>query len=383
MAGPDRRSSTGGDRRASARISIEEKLDNDYDLEAMGISDGFRPSNTVGFNGMMSQQREMAPEIRGPPIRPRPSSVSKPKATDNFALRHDGEMSADVSSDSNSASGSSSMPTRASSVSTEMAYVRPESPYRGPTGPSHPYQVYPQESRLARTASMATTSTAPITERSYAGPSGPTHPYGMYPQNIVAESEAGDASPSPPPVPVGFPGLNNNYQRRLGPDGEEAAGIIGPDGHTEELPPYTQYPDDAIARKTRPNVALTVPNEVSDAPEMAMASGAGGIGLATRNPEFASREDLNSPQSRSSIMSDLSSHNVNTGASNAAVGNEKAPLKSWQKAARRKVCGIIPVWVFGIIAISFIFFGIILATVLTLLKPKHSTNYNDQDGEPP
>jgi hypothetical protein len=381
MAGPDRRSSTGIDRRASARISIDE--DNDYDLEAMGISDGFRPSNTVGFNGMMSQQRGMAPEVRESITRPRPSSISKPTATDNFALRHDGGMGTDVSSDSNSASGSSSMPTRASSVSTEMAYVRPESPYRGPTGPSFPYQMYPQESRLARTASMAITSTASITERSYAGPSGPTHPYGMYPQNIVAESEAGDAPPPPPPVPVGFPGLNNNYQRRLGPDGEEAAGIIGPDGHTEELPPYTQYPDDAMARKTRPNVALAVPNGASYHPEMAMASGAGGIGLATRNPEFASREDLNSPQSRGSIMSDLSSHNVNTGAANAAVGTEKRPLKNWQKAARRKVCGIIPVWVFGVIAISFIFFGIILATVLTILKPKHSRNYKNEDGESP
>ncbi|EHK96852.1 hypothetical protein M7I_7393 [Glarea lozoyensis 74030] len=214
-----------------------------------------------------------------------------------------------------------------------MAYVRPESPYRGPTGPSHPYQMYPQESRLARTASMATTSTAPITERSYAGPSGPTHPY---------------------------------------------------DGHTEELPPYTQYPDEAFARKTRPTVTLAVPNGSSSGPAMAMAPGAGGIGLATRNPEFASQEDLNSPQSRGSIMSDLSGHNVNTAAANAAIGNEKPQLKSWQKAARRKVCGIIPVWVFGIIAISFIFFGIILGTVLSILKPKHSKNFGgDLDGDAP
>jgi hypothetical protein len=383
MAGPDRRSSSGIDRRASARISIEDQLDDDYDLEAMGISDGFRPSNAGGYNGMMSQHRTMAPETNETLLRPRPSSISKPAASDNFALRHDGGMGAESTSDSHSASGSSSMPTRASSVSTDMAYMRPESPYRGPTGPSHPYQMYSQESRLARTASMATTSTAPITERSYAGPSGPTHPYGMYPQNIVAESEAGDPPP-PPPLAVGFPGLNNNYQRRLGPDGEEAAGIIGPDGHTEELPPYTQYPDEAFARKTRPTVALTVPNGSSSGPAMAMAAGAGGIGLATRNPEFASQEDLNSPQSRGSIMSDLSGHNVNTAAANAAIGNEKPQLKNWQRAARRKVCGIIPVWVFGIIAISFIFFGIILGTVLSILKPKHSKNFDgDRDGKPP
>ena len=112
--------------------------------------------------------------------------------------------------------------------------------------------MYPQESRLARTASIATTSTVPVPDRPYDGPGGPTHPYGMYPQNTVPESEAADESSPLAPVPVGFPGLNNNYQRRLGPEGEEIADIIGPDGHTEQLPPYTQYPDEAFARKTRP-----------------------------------------------------------------------------------------------------------------------------------
>lgn len=242
-----------------------------------------------------------------------------------------------------------------------MPYVRAESPYQGPAGPSHPYQMYPQESRVARTASVATSSTAPpMTERSYAGPSGPTHPYGMYPQNIVSE-ESGHESPAAP-VPVGFPGLNNNYQRRLGPDGEEIADIIGPDGHTEQLPPYTKYPDEAFARKNRPTVAVPV-------------AGAGGIGLATRNPEFASREDLDSPQSRGSIVSDVSNHQVNTA---AATVSEKPELKKWQKLAKKKLCRIVPVWVLVLVAIMFIMFGIILASVLAALKPKHPSKHQEQ-----
>ncbi|KAF4629054.1 hypothetical protein G7Y89_g9092 [Cudoniella acicularis] len=356
MAANDRRSSTGVDRRASMRLSMQNEPEDDYDLEAMGISDGFRPSGpSTSHNRMLS-----AADARSPP--PRPSSTTKPSALESFALRHDGAMGADSRRNPSIASSANPALTRSSSVSTEMAYVRAESPYQGPAGPSHPYQMYPQESRLARTASMATTSTAPapIAERTtYLGPSGPTHPYGMYPQNIVPAGESSEA-PAPVPVPVGFPGLNNNYQRRLGPDGEEIADIIGPDGHTEQLPPYTQYPDEEFARKTRPNVVLPIPAPVP---------GAGGIGLATRNPEFASQEDLNSPQSRRSIMSDLSSqHPVNSA---GATISEKPELKKWQQIARRKVWKIIPIWVFVLVAIVFILFGIILGTVLAILKPKH------------
>jgi hypothetical protein len=343
--------------------------DDDYDLEAMGVSDGFRPAGVgMGHNrisSQTSQNNHLTAGRRTPP--PRPSSTTKPKGLDSFALRHDGGMG-DLRRNSIIASASNTSnampPTRSSSVSTDEPYVRAESPYQGPAGPSHPYQMYPQESRLARTASVATTSTAPpMTERSYAGPSGPTHPYGMYPQNIVAESESAHETPPAAPLPVGFPGLNNNYQRRLGPDGEEIADIIGPDGHTEQLPPYTQYPDEAFARKTRPTVAVPV-------------AGAGGIGLATRNPEFASQEDLNSPQSRRSIMSDLSHHQVNTA---AATVTEKPGLKKWQLFAKKKLCRIVPVWVLVLVAIMFIMFGIILASVLAVLKPKHPPKHQQQE----
>jgi hypothetical protein len=359
MAGTDRRESMGVDRMASTRLSMQQQNDDDYDLEVMGISDGFRPGGVgMGHNRISSQtsrNNHLTPGRRTPP--PRPSSTTKPRGMDSFALRHDGGMGDLRRNSSVASAANAALPTRSSSVSTDVPYVRAESPYRGPAGPSHPYQMYPQESRLARTASMATTSTAapPVTERSYAGPSRPTHPYGMYPQNIVPEGESTDNSSPAASVPVGFPGLNNNYQRRLGPDGEEVADIIGPDGHTEQLPPYTQYPDEAFARKTRPTVALPV-------------AGAGGIGLATRNPEFASQENLNSPQSRRSVMSDLSNHQVNTA---ALTVSEKPELKKWQEAAKKKLCRIVPVWVVVLVAVMFILFAIILAAVLAVLKNNH------------
>ncbi|TVY20080.1 hypothetical protein LARI1_G001371 [Lachnellula arida] len=374
MAGTDRRESIGVDRRASTRLSMNQQNDDDYDLEAMGISDGFRPGGVgMGHNRLSSQAVQNTLPTAGrrtPP--PRPSSTMKSNNMDSFALRHDGETG-DLRRHSSVASAvNPALPMRSSSVSTDVPYVRAESPYRGPAGPSHPYQMYPQESRLARTASIATTSTAapPVTERSYAGPSGPTHPYGMYPQNIVPEGESTDTPTPAASVPVGFPGLNNTYQRRLGPDGEEIADIIGPDGHTEQLPPYTQYPDEALARKTRPTVAV---------PAAVPVAGAGGIGLATRNPEFSSQENLNSPQSRRSVMSDLSSHPVNTA---AMTVSEKPELKNWQKFAKKKLCGIVPVWVLVLVAAVLIIFVIILATVLTVLKRDHPPPKH-QEPKPP
>lgn len=241
--------------------------------------------------------------------------------------------------------------------------MRSEGPYQGPSGPSFPYQMYPQNTRVARTMSVATASTAAVPERPYEGPAGPTHPYGMYPQGVTPDAHEGLPAAT---IPVGFPGLNSDYHRRIGPEGEEAADIIGPDGHTEQLPPYTQYPDDAVARKVR---GLVVPA----LPAGAVGAGAGGLGLATRNPEFddTPREEAASPLAqadRNSVVSRGSSQQTVLNSTDAV--SEKPQLKHWQIVAKRKVCGIVPIWVFVLIAITLLLMTAILAGVLTALKPK-------------
>lgn len=125
-----------------------------------------------------------------------------------------------------------------SSASSRM-FARTSSP-RLTSGPSHPYSMYPQGT-LARTASVATTSTirAPLRQSSDF-PEGPQHPYSMYPQG-VEEDDDDDEEHMPPTV--GFPGRSRGYRRQLGPDGEEQD-IIGEDGHTEQLPPYSRFPED-------------------------------------------------------------------------------------------------------------------------------------------
>jgi len=141
-----------------------------------------------------------------------------------------------------SGSGNSAV-TQHRSVRTSSTSVSPraQSPYEGATGPSQPYGMYPQDIGLTRTPSAATASVIRQPERSYMGPSGPTQPYGMYTQNTVPEDDAAVVAGMAPPIAAGFPGSDHNYQRRLGPDGEDVDDLIGPDGYTEQLPPYSRY----------------------------------------------------------------------------------------------------------------------------------------------
>ncbi|KAI1768557.1 hypothetical protein GGR53DRAFT_462232 [Hypoxylon sp. FL1150] len=365
--------------RASVRFSNIPGEDDDYDLEAMGIADGFRPVEVAEGpqahpSGLPGTTLQNAPTAQVPP--PRPSSITKPhKRRESLSLQNDGttnELRTDAAR------------RRTSSASTTSPFVGSEEPYRGPSGPSHPYQMYPQNVRVARTLSVATTSTVPVSERSYNGPRGPAHPYGMYPQNTVPEAGGISSRTAQDEIGVGFPGTTDNYQRRIGPDGEDAADMIGPDGHTEQLPPYTRYPEEAYTRKV---IAMETPQpapaqlpQQSPVQPMLAIPGAGGIGIATRNPEFSSTEDLNSinsPQSRQSVRSftsDASSRTLNN-ASRSTTNemndmDEKKPLKEWQTTAKRRVWGIVPCWAIILAGIVLVLMGVILGSVIgTVVNP--------------
>ncbi|KAK8053827.1 hypothetical protein PG996_013128 [Apiospora saccharicola] len=357
--------------RSSARVSTSSALsdDDDYDLEAAGISDGFRPTE-ISHNHQYTNPQPLPPHLGPAPTSsppPRPSSITKPsRQHDSLTLRHDGATGPTTPAHQQQPSL-----VRTPSASTSMSgAVRPESPYEGPSGPSFPYQMYPQNVRLARTASVATASTAAVSEvSSYRGPRGPTHPYQMYPQNTVPGVESTEDRITPAPIPVGFPGAADQYQRRIGPDGEEIADMIGPDGHTEQLP-LTQAP----APTTSPPPPPQSPGHASSR----SIPGAGGLGLATRNPEFASTEDLhlngaNSPLSRNSVrsfQSEVSHHDINTAA--MSITNEKEKLNDWQRAAKRKVWGVVPCWAIALTAIVLVMLAVVLGAILgTFFGGKH------------
>lgn len=353
----------------SRRHSEDSDDQDSYELAAATVSDGFRPTDLTPTDTSSSASTPNNPDIASPnssqarllvlnpsnpppsssaskpppPVPGRPSSAVKPpRPHDSLTLRNDG---------SNSAQTGPSL-----SSSTGMPQLRPQSPYQGPTSASHPYQMY-----LQRTLSNATASTdQPANHRSYDGPRGPAHPYALYPQNIAT---TGDETPHQ--IPVGFTTAGDGYQRQIGPDGEDAGGLVGPLGHTEELPPYTRYPDQNFVTKTP---AVTTPEDGmagTSTPAEAI-TGAGGIGVATRNPEFSStEEDLQPSQSRPSTHS---RHDINTAAQSSA---EKARMNKWQRRGKKKLWGIVPYWAICLLFIGVILIGVILGAVIGTVLSHH------------
>lgn len=82
----------------------------------------------------------------------------------------------------------------------------------------------------------------------------------MYQQNVTEEDDEPPLPQVQASIPVGFPGINTNFHRRLGPDGEEQD-IVGPDGHAEQLPPYTRYPEEGPTKAAMVAEANATPIE--------------------------------------------------------------------------------------------------------------------------
>ncbi|KOS23028.1 hypothetical protein ESCO_003756 [Escovopsis weberi] len=313
----------------------------DYDFAAATISDGFRPtldasSSSPSLPPPLPPRSAQYPGVRDP-WPERPSSTAKPHhPTDSLALDHDGPR-----------------------PSADAPHLRPQSPYRGPSAPSHPYQSY-----LQRTLSNATSSTtAAPSELSYNGPRGPAHPYAQYPQSVVPHGA--DAAQHQQQTPLGHPGAEGTmdpYRRQLGPDGEEAGGLIGPLGHTEELPPYSRYPDHADAPKTAADpqpAPQPGPGAGAVPPARRPIAGAGGIGVATQSPEFSSaEEDVEPIRPRTSTES---RHEINTAARDVA---EKPLPTKWQRRAKKKLWGIVPCWAICLVLAAVPLTGIILGAVI-------------------
>ena len=232
-----------------------------------------------------------------------------------------------------------------STISTSMV-PRAQSPYQGATGPSHPYGMYPQDIALARSSSATTNSTIRIPERPYLGLNGPTHPYGMYLQGTVHEGEVSPLEETTPQIPVGFPGLGQHYHRRLGPDGEEADDIVGPDGHTEQLPPYTQYPDETSHKERSPG-----PSPVDNNGTLA--------GTLHAAHTTTSTADLLTPGDRNAqvdVLREAVPEQVNE------TGSTK---EKWSEKSKRRLChGKLPVWGIILIVVLLVALGAVLGGVI-------------------
>lgn len=255
-----------------------------------------------------------------------------------------------------------SIPHRPVSSISAFSMPRTQSPYQGATGPSHPYGMYPQEIGITRNPSSATNSTVRMPDRLLANSSGPTQPYGMYPQNTVPEDEIGPVAEAIRPVP-GFPGLRQNYQRRIGPEGEEAADLVGPDGYTEQLPPYTRYANDVP-----PKNALAVPG----IPEGQIRHQNQSTESRSRSQPAVSQETLNASDTGDPIrrnpniddsLTQLNPSTVGASSPSDQGGYFKERVK---QKTQRKVCfGKLPLWLVMIfLFIAAVLLGAVIGGVL-------------------
>jgi hypothetical protein len=210
---------------------------------------------------------------------------------------------------------------------------RAQSPYVGATGPSHPYGMYPQ---VTRTSSIASASTVRPIERPFVAPNGPEHPYAMYSQNTVPEED--DTSSAQATIPLGFPGMGQEYQRSAQTQ-DDIADIVGSDGHIEELPPYTRYADELGPKESPSSVrAAMVPADIPrEAPLLHQ----------TPHTQYAGDDvELNTAVSR------------NTDSDSSGSFKEKVKQRS-----RQKICCGLPFW-FVVIIIAVLLFGVIIGAAI-------------------
>jgi len=248
-----------------------------------------------------------------------------------------------------------STPHRATSNASTITVPRTASPYRGTSGPSHPYAMYSQDTAVGRTLSNATSSTSRTITRSYVGPSRPTHPYGMYAQDTTSEEDLSVGAAATPLVALAAAGGHNRYQRRLGPEGEDADDFIGPDGHTEQLPPYTRYAND-LPPKESPVEAEPPAN-------------------AQRNPFGDSQVTLNAiPLQQTQIILPAAGASVQSSEASEAIrpadegGHSKEPFA---QKSKKRICGFIPMWIL-VLLIFIIVILVVGGAVGASLHHKHA-----------
>ena len=234
---------------------------------------------------------------------------------------------------------------------------RTASPYQGTSGPSHPYAMYSQDTAVGRTLSNATSSTFRTFPRSYVGPSRPTHPYGMYAQDTTSEEDISVGAAATPLVPLPAAGGHHRYQRRLGPEGEDADDFIGPDGHTEQLPPYTRYANDLPPKES--------PEEAEPPADV------------QRNPFGDSQVTLNAiPLQHTQNMSASPAIGASVQSSEASEALRSADegghfKESFAQKSKKRICGVIPMWLL-VLLIFIIMILVVGGAVGALLHHKHA-----------
>ncbi|KAL4780225.1 hypothetical protein BJX76DRAFT_55290 [Aspergillus varians] len=264
----------------------------------------------------------------------------------------------------NSVTSNSTAPStaqRSQSTSSRFSIPRALSPYTGATGPSHPYAMYPQVG-VSRSPSVATTSTirpvdGPLTESN-----GPQHPYAMYSQNVVVEEGLEDSV-----IPLGFPGHNQEaYQRPPNRAADDVGDLVGPDGYTEQLPPYSRYPEGTSPKLEPTVVALPDVSAIADQPN-------------GNNEPDAATSDVSS---RTLIAGNQPTERGGGAPDEPPPTGVMAFEEKLKRRGKKRVCCGLPVWTLVLISVVMIVGGSIGGAIGGILGAKKAAQDSSSDPEP-
>ncbi|KAJ5591190.1 hypothetical protein N7450_005162 [Penicillium hetheringtonii] len=259
---------------------------------------------------------------------------------------------------------------RNQSVSSRFSMPRALSPYTGATGPSHPYGMYPQVG-VSRSPSVGSTSTIRQHDRPLSETTGPQHPYAMYTQNVVEEGMDDDDV-----IPVGFPGHNPPYQPPQSRRDDDVGDIIGPDGHTEPLPPYSRYPTGVIPKPPTPQNMADINPPLEDQqlnslsrgqPDVSEMSSHALVADYTGNSGNNGNDENNGNNNRSSAGQRAA----------AATGIMAFEEKLKQKGKKTACCGL-PVWTLVLICTVMLIGGSIGGVIGGVLGTKRAAEADKQ-----
>ncbi|KAK3708631.1 hypothetical protein LTR37_011353 [Vermiconidia calcicola] len=339
-------------------------FDDEFEVEDFDVvADGFRNGQSHDREGGWRQEEEEGGLIRStsphhatsPAAEAGPSrnSTRKSRTNENPFESPDDEIDAPLE---RTPSGNFAPATAHRSVSSASStqYAGTSSPRFGAGGPSHPYGMYPQGT-VARTPSVATTSTArPSRQLTSRYAPGPQHPYALYPQGVEDDLDD-EQDTAQNPVPVGFPGLGASYERRRGPDGEEQD-FVGDYGHTEQLPPYTRYPEDGPEKMPLMGIPSPPTALHSRAPVMGTDPGMS-LMHSQMQPVQQSMTDVSNMNRRTSTLSAGSGSPLNAVSStqDTLLSKKSWKEKSWGEKRKTRFCGIPLLWIIlGGVALIFI-----------------------------
>lgn len=331
------------------------------------VADGLRSNHDRERRWRQDQENEpirtaaahvASSSVSATPAGPSRNSTRKSRGQQNpFASPEDAEAEVPLV---RTPSGNFDLARRSVSSASSHQFARSSSPRFG-AGPSHPYGMYPQGT-MPRTPSVATTST--IRPQRQSSSRRPQHPYALYTQGVGDDLDD-DHEGATNPVPVGFLGIGEHYQRRRGPDGEEQD-LLGDFGHTEQLPPYSRYPEDGPEKMP----LMDVPNPPTPLHSRAPVLGTDpGMELMHTQLQAVPTQQSMTDQSQLDRRSTISSRrsmapSVQVSSQDDSMDAQKAwREKSWREKRKTRVCGVPCFW-YVVLTGIFVFIAAMLGGVV-------------------